>query len=75
MELLPLHRLSLPLRRRPRGARRLGGYDVIVCDIDEAACDLAREEMIESKWGMKVSSILLRSAQPWLSRAARRPRS
>jgi threonine dehydrogenase-like Zn-dependent dehydrogenase len=31
----------------------LGGYDVIVQDISEDACQLARDEMVESRWGMK----------------------
>ena len=31
----------------------LGGYDVVVCDISAEACELARDEMVDSKWGMK----------------------
>ena len=33
----------------------LGGYDVIVQDINEEATDLARFEMIDGRWGMKAS--------------------
>ena len=33
----------------------LGGYKVIVQDISEDACQLARDEMIDSKWGMKAA--------------------
>lgn len=33
----------------------LGGYEVVVQDISEEACQLARDEMVDSKWGMKRS--------------------